>query len=543
METNRRTDVKTVFSPRSVDATGVTDAQVLIEGDFIELDAQLRFVRDVHIFVSGEFVYVKELRNGRELKLAHLLQHGSGRALNKFRRSNVTIKVKKDCCQTFKAKWEAEGDQWKIYRMGKGNDANSWSKWLRFFGVTQHTPLKRVPSLAVNEDFSDSSSESDLSEGEDEDIPAVLFRPLTLSVDRAISTWSMSMLNPSTVRKLNRAPTVHSSLGTIGSENEDPSFSLDLEPLFRSNSIPRLSQTRSFRSPSLPDVSELQVTCVDANLWRSPENLKAKTSSGDSDDTRSGSSASEHDSQPGATDPAEQPAKNVVLQKKIETLRAETAKLNFVRKGRGSETTWDILMSPYNRRYSLSVAMNNEANRIPLEDESSGEPRSPLSESSDSYSVCSLNSSNTSEQLKLVARQLNFDDESPSSIVESDQKTQPAFRRIWTRLSKRRPKSRSESSWSPNQSPNQVEDTKTERKKSKSKEELSTPKLTGFVVANIRRGGVSNNISGRKEGVMLSHVMKAESTEDASPPVSPVHTKPGQLKVFMSVSEIRQSQK
>ena len=544
MESNsRQTDVLSYSQD-----TGINGSEVLIEGDFIELDADFQYMGDVYILVSCDFVYVKEQSSLRESLLTHVLQHGSGKHVSKFPRSDVNIKLQEGCSYTFKAKWESDATDWKIYEMCRKEDQKLWSKWLGFFGMVEQTRSNSspiLPSLAMYEQFSDSSSENESSEDEDDSTPTP-FRPLTLSVDRALSTWSMSMLNPSTVRKLALSPTKHTSLGTIGSENEDVLDTLDLESLYKSNSCPKLAQsTKSFRTPSLPNVSEMESICVDADIRRTPKTSAETTSarlsqtevSRDSDNGSSNSKMANGF----AAGIIEESPQNILLHQQIERLRAQPCNLNFVRRGQGTEASWEFLSSPYNRRFSLRVAMNNESNRIPLDGESPAGNQTVVSVSSPSqlpiyHRTASSSSSTTSEGSNAVSRKLDFKDDTAVGMSNADNIVHKAkVRRFWTILSKKKPKLRSsfESSWSPSKAAlSFTEDTRDDASKYVTTEGVGVPKLTSYMAVNVRRGAVSGKINGKQEGVLLSSVMKQGKDVAISPPTSPVHGQQGRFLGF-----------
>ena len=107
----------------------ITDCEVLIESEFLELDNQLHYSKTVHILLTDEFVFVKEMRDRRDSE-AYVLQHESGKTVSKFRRSDVVIKVCDGCAFTFKAKWSKETSVPTFCHLGK--DYRLW-KMLKSF--------------------------------------------------------------------------------------------------------------------------------------------------------------------------------------------------------------------------------------------------------------------------------------------------------------------------------------------------------------------------------------------------------------------------
>ena len=340
----------------------ITEGEVLIESEFLELNNQLHYSKTVHILLTEEFVFVKEMRDRRDSE-AHVLQYESGKIVKKFRRSDVAIKICDGCPFTFKAKWSKDTSIWKTYELCDKEEV--WPKWLRSFNVEEPRGLKAIHSHAICEivDDSDSDDGSEDDDGEDVQIPEYT---LPLAVDRTISTWSVSMLNPSKVRRLAITQHHRHTLPSLSSSNasdmEDLFDNLDGGSLYRSNSHPRLSLVKPFRCPSLPNVSDLENVRVDTDL-RIPECRTRGQSSEDDPNLKLNSSALF--SRDGKI--SNKRATLTSLQQRVESLRAHPTNLNFVRRGKGDEAAWDSLTTPkHQRKHSLHLAMGNEANRIPM---------------------------------------------------------------------------------------------------------------------------------------------------------------------------------
>lgn len=343
----------------------ITDGEVLIESEFLELNSQLHYSKTVHILLTDEFVFVKEMRDRRDSE-AHVLQYESGKTVTKFRRSDVSIKVCEGCPFTFKARWSKETSLWKTYELCGKEEV--WPKWLRSFNVEQPQGQRMIPSKSICEIEGDSDSDdgSDDDDVEDVQIPEYSF---TLSVDRTISMWSMSMLNPSNVRRLAITQHHRPSLSRLlsNSSSDDAQDLLNAGSLYRSNSHPRLSLVKPFRCSSLPHVGDLENVRVDSDLKNHGCRTRGETSADDANHALNSAALLERE-----VDTPNKNATLATLQQRVENLRAHPSNLNFVRRGKGDDPPWDSLATPRHRRkHSLDVALTNEANRIPMPSDSS----------------------------------------------------------------------------------------------------------------------------------------------------------------------------
>lgn len=462
----------------------ITEGEVLIESEFLELNSQHHYSKTVHILLTDEFVFVKEMRDLRESD-THVLQYESAKTVTKFLRSDVSMTVCQGSPFTFKAKWSKEASSWKRYELCGKEEV--WPKWLRSFSVEEPRGHHMIPSSSICEMGGDSDSDdcSEEDDGEEIQMPGYA---LTLSVERTISMWSMSMLNPSRVRRQvigqrRSLPQLEGDLEKI--HVDDLSDSFTAESLYRSNSHPRLSLSKSFRFPSLPDGSDLENVCVDSDL----KNYACRSRDQSSTDCPS---LVLNSSMLQQCEGHSKYATLTKLQQKVENLRSHPSNLNFVRRSKHEDVPlWDTLTPPKHRRkHSLNVAMNNEANRIsmpsdsgtkrschspifgkqesieedisvkdthetrttdasvsPKETDSSGSVKM-IEKRSESLPSCkrpdlSHVSHSASERRRRVGvvRQLDFKDDMAVDLIDSSQPPRKEkIKRFWTILSKKRPK-------------------------------------------------------------------------------------------------------
>ncbi|PFX32666.1 uncharacterized protein LOC111320382 [Stylophora pistillata] len=464
----------------------ITEDKVLIESEFLELNSQLHYSKPVHILLTDEFVFVKEMRDRRESD-THVLQYESAKTVTKFLRSDVNMKVCQGSPFTFKAKWSKEASSWKRYELCGKEEV--WPKWLRSFSVEEPQGYHVIPSSNICEMEGDSDSDdySEEDDGEDIQMPGYA---LTLSVDRTISMWSMSMFNPSRVRRqatcqkhVCRFPKPVGVLEKI--HVDDLSDSFTAESLYRSNSHPRLSLAKSFRCPSLPDVKDLKNVCVDSDLKNPAWRTRGQSSVACPSQVLNSSTLLQREGH-------NKYETLTTLQQKVENLRSHPTNLNFVRRSKyGDVPSWDTLTTPKHRRkHSLNVAMNSEANRIPMPSDSGTRTgcRSPTFGKQESIEedILANNTHETktpdasvspkktdssrgvnqierrSESLPSskrtdlshiphpaserrrkvgVARQLDFKDDMAVDLIDGSQPPRKEkIRRFWTILSKKRPK-------------------------------------------------------------------------------------------------------
>ena len=512
--------------------SSITDGEVLIESEFLELNSQLHYSKTVHILLTDEFVFVKETRDRRDSE-AHVLQYESGKTVTKFLRSDVTIKACDGCPFTFKAKWSKDTSIWKTYELCGKEEV--WPKWLRSFNAGEPQSLESIPSTNISEICVDSDSDdcSDDDDGEDVQIPEYMPCPtLTLSADRTISTWSVAMFNPSKVRRLAITQChrpVLPSLSSSGnaSDLEDMFDSLNAGSLYRSNSHPRLSLAKPFRCPSLPNVGDLENVRVDADL-RIRECRTHGESTADDTSLKLSSSVLLNRER-------ESPDKNLALarlQQRVENLRAHPSNLNFVRMGKGELTT-----PQHHRKHSLCVAMGNEANRIPMpSDFSSGivkrspvlhnkhtakenrktasnhdtgtqdslfSPKKQLSKRLDSLPSSKrpdfshgTRSISEGEKKTPAARRLEFKDDMAVNLTESEQPPRKEkLKRFWSVLYKKRPKLRMQTADSDD---SLKENDASIRNNEGNLLSVQESDVSNAVVGSVRRSGFSGSFAASK---------------------------------------------
>lgn len=337
-------------SPNGTSA--IADCEVLIESEFLELNSPLHYSKTVHILLTDEFVFVKEMRDGRDSETSSLLQHDSEKTVSKFLRFEVAIEVFKGCAFTFKAKWSKDSPVWKTYELCGREEV--WVKWLRSFNLEESQDLAMISS---NTSVGDSESDESSDDEEGDEVQMIPEYALTLSVDRTISTWSVSMLNPSKVRRFAITQQHQALLPSLESSRndsdlEDMFHNLNSGSIYRSNSHPSLSLGKPFRCPSLPSIADLGNVRLDADLRYNSRRTRVQSLAD------------------GFNREEENGDKNTVLstlQQRVENLRAHPSNLNFVRRGKGDEALWESLTTPkHHRKHSLYLAIGNEANRIPM---------------------------------------------------------------------------------------------------------------------------------------------------------------------------------
>ena len=541
----------------------ITDGEVLIESEFLELNSQLHYSKTVDILLTDEFVFVKEMRDRRDSE-AHVLQYESGKTVTKFHRSDVSIKVCEGCPFTFKARWSKESLLWKTYELCGREEV--WPKWLRSFSVEEPRGHHMIPSNSICEIEGDSDSEDGSEDDDGEDVPFPEYTgTLTLSVDRTISMWSMSMLNPSNVRRLAITQHHRPSLSRLLSSNssdevEDLYDSLNTGSLYRSNSHPRLSLVKPFRCSSLPNVCDLDNVRVDSDLKNHGCRTRGETSADDSNRALNSSALLQRE--------GEKHEKNLTLatlQQKVENLRAHPSNLNFVRRGKGDDPGWDSLATPRHRRkHSLDVAMTNEANRIPMPSDSgvrlgarspifyrklsqetkitssaqeTKTPETPLSPKKTDLSRIIKQSAKRCDSLpsssrpdlshvihsergsdSRVARQLTFKDDMAMELSDSNQQPRKdKIKRFWTILYKKRPKLRMQRVDSEDSVKENDDNIRSgEGSSSSNVMDSDTPNGVDIVAGN-RRGGFSGNFSSSKDKTSGLAVNKEEHRTGQTP--------------------------
>jgi hypothetical protein len=435
--------------------SSLRQGDILIEGEFIELDDQLWFDKHVRILITSDFLYLTEKGSQNKIKnQAHVLQPEATKRVSKFHRTDIYIEIIEGCSYTFKAKWSKDS-RWKTYRLCGQVSESEWRKWMRSFHLSSMISRSEdfeIPPIALPESENMDTSSSDDEEEEELDSEELAMpKCLPLCVDRAMSMLSMTMLNPSNVRKLaitNLQQDINSmkraSLGTICSENEDVFEYLGTGSLLRSNSHPRLSYTKPFCTFSLMNISELNNVNIDDDL----KIRKGIVESGSLDLTLVQQIKSKtFGRQRKATKyPPNITAAEVILQNRIAHLRSHPSNLNFVRRHLWDEKTLSIPSPCHNRRLSLSLALNSDSNRIPQSTENPfgiSPVKRPLlrTESSPARPIylSPIKTTGTPNKRTPVARRLNFKDEVVVEEHGLDQKPQKAkVRRFWTILQKKR---------------------------------------------------------------------------------------------------------
>lgn len=531
-------------------ASAITDGEVLIESEFLELNNQLHYSKTVHILLTDEFVFVKETRDRRDSE-THVLQYESGKTVSKFLRSDASIEVCSGCPFTFKAKWSKDMPIWKTYELCGKEEV--WPKWLRSFNVEEPQGLEISSSIISGESDSDDGSDDD--DSEDVEIPECT---LTLSVNQTISTWSVSMFNPSKVRRLaitqQHLPVLPSLASSNASDLEEMFDSLNAGSLYRSNSHPRLSLVRPFRCPSLPNIGDLENVRVDADLRIHECRTRGQTSADDGSLKLNSSALFSRE--------GKSPDKNftlATLQQKVENLRAHPTNLNFVRRGTQDDTVWEFLATPkHHRKHSLCLAIGNEANRIPMPSDLSSRAvgRSPvlknrqeilkddrkvvsnhvtnrrdssLSPKKQSSKAPDLLTSSKRPHLyhgvpsisegpnkRGTARRLEFKDDMAVSLSDGDhldqQPRKEKLKRFWSVLYKKRPKLRT--AMQAGESDDLFKENDTSIRSDK--ENLSNISDADGVVGSVRRGGFSGSFTASKS---------LTSTKEEGK--TPVHNKQG----------------
>ena len=517
----------------------ITEGEVLIESEFLELSSHLHYSKTVHILLTDEFVFVKEMRDRRDSE-AHVLQYESGKTVSKFRRSDISVKVCEGCPFTFKARWNKETSLWKTYELCGKEEV--WPKWLRSFNVEEPQGQRMIPSHSICEIECDSDSDdSDDDDGEDVQIPECSF---PLSVDRTISMWSMSMLNPSNVRRLaitqhHRPSVARLSRLVSNSSSDDAQDALNAGSLCRSNSHPRVSLVKPFRCSSLPHVGDLENVRVDSDLKNHGCRTRGETSADDSNHVLSSEALLEREVHTPNTTLA-------TLQQRVENLRAHPSNLNFVRRGKGEDPPWDSLATPRHRRkHSLDVALTNEANRIPMPSDSgirlgartplfyhkqeqahekkmtgtihkTNTPETSLSPKKTNKRLAkrseSLPSSRRPDLSRVtrqvsergskegIARQLDFKDDMAVDLNDSNQEPRKdKIKRFWTILYKKRPKLRVPTAQSDDSVKVTDNDIRSPERSRSSVLDSDTPNRVNNV--GNRRGGLSNSLSAANDKI------------------------------------------
>ena len=244
------------------------DYECLYQGEFLQLDTELQYVRHARIFVMEDRIYLASLEH----------EDGDCSVNNcvEIPRSCVKIDFVKDSPYTFKLNVQNPENETNVYQLCDRQE--SWPEFLKSFNIEnraqesteRHRVLPKVTFDEMEDCISDSESEcSSLSEGSSAD-DIGLPRCFTLCVGQGlggVSTYNvnnaMMMMNPSHVRRLNKdTSTRRGSLDILGL----PSCDSD-EILRHSNSYPQLNfNSKTERSRSLPNLTDLDDVLVDEDL-------------------------------------------------------------------------------------------------------------------------------------------------------------------------------------------------------------------------------------------------------------------------------------
>ena len=244
-----------------------SDSECLYQGEFVQLNADLQYIRHARMFVMKDRICLASL------------DHEDGDCSNnclEISRSCVNIDFIKNSPYTFKLNVKYSGNETNVYQLCDRQD--SWPEFLKSFDLhdnieetsNKQRVLPKVTFDEMDNYISDSESEcSSLSEGSSAD-DIGLPRCFTLCVGQGLggmSTYNvnnaMMMMNPGHVRRLNKDTSARRGsidfLGLPSSESD--------ESLRHSNSYPQLNyNTKTERSRSLPNLTELDNILVDADL-------------------------------------------------------------------------------------------------------------------------------------------------------------------------------------------------------------------------------------------------------------------------------------
>lgn len=252
------------------------DCDSLYQGDFLELNSELQYVRHLRVYVMKEKLCLAELKeDGHE----DLQSDGIVKRNNcvEISRSCVNIDLVKGSPYTFKMSVKHPENETKVYQLCDGQEY--WPDFLKSLDLcdSQRKGIKSprvLPTVTFDDNMddyiSDSESEcssaSEGSSGDDVGLP----RCFTLCVRGqglgAMSMWNvnnaMMMMNPSHVRRLARERDPRrASIDFVGFPTDST------ESLRRSNSYPQINySSKSERSRSLPNLTDLDDILVDEDL-------------------------------------------------------------------------------------------------------------------------------------------------------------------------------------------------------------------------------------------------------------------------------------
>lgn len=112
----------------------IIEGEVLIESEFLEFSSYFYYFKMVYILLMDEFVFVKEMRDCRDLEV-YVFQYEFGKIVLKFCCLEISVKVCESCLFIFKVRWNKEILLWKIYEFCGKEEV--WFKWLWSFNVEE----------------------------------------------------------------------------------------------------------------------------------------------------------------------------------------------------------------------------------------------------------------------------------------------------------------------------------------------------------------------------------------------------------------------
>ena len=244
------------------------DPECLYQGEFVQLDNELQYVRHARMFVMRDRICLTPLdHEDGDCSINNCLE---------ISRSCVNIDFIKNSPYTFKLNVKYPENGTNVYQLSDRHE--SWPEFLKSVDLDDKSEkssnrqrvLPKVTFDEMGDYISDSESEcSSLSEDSSAD-DIGLPRFFTLCVGHGLGTMStynvnnaMMMMNPSHVRRLNKdTSNRRRSLDFLGI----PSSESD-ESLRHSNSYPQLNyNAKTERSRSLPNLTELDNVLVDEDL-------------------------------------------------------------------------------------------------------------------------------------------------------------------------------------------------------------------------------------------------------------------------------------
>ena len=240
------------------------DSECLYQGEFLQLNNDLQFVRHARMFVMRDRICLASVDH----------EDGDCSSINnclEISRSCVNIDFIKNSPYTFRLNVKYPENETNVYQLCDRQD--SWPKFLKSFDLhdtveessNKQRVLPKVTFDEMDDYISDSESEcSSLSEGSSGDdigLPRCIGQCLGAMSIYNVNN-AMMMMNPGHVRRLNKDTNRRGSLDFLGLPSSDSN-----ESLRHSNSYPQLNyNTKSELSRSLPNLTELDNVLVDDDL-------------------------------------------------------------------------------------------------------------------------------------------------------------------------------------------------------------------------------------------------------------------------------------